>query len=107
MIKDSCKGECYTCKRIFPLKKLQNGHFVPRIYLATRWDENNCRPQCVGCNIWGRGQLLDFEEHLIAEIGPKKVAELKAKRNEIWKLNREWYEEQIARYRALLNEQAP
>lgn len=80
------------------IKKAHCGHFVPRIYLATRWDGDNLRTQCVGCNIWGRGQLLDFEENLIAEIGRKRVDALKQKRNEIRKLTREWYETELAKY---------
>lgn len=87
---------CYTCKK--PSDKLQCGHFVSRQYLATRWDEDNCRPQCVGCNLWGRGQLLDFEENLINEIGLKKVKQLKISRHQTLKLDREWYEEKINYY---------
>lgn len=87
---------CYTCKK--PAATLQCGHFVPRQYLATRWDEDNCRPQCVGCNIFGRGQLLDFEENLIQEIGLKKVKQLKIARHQTLKLDRAWYEERIKFY---------
>lgn len=91
---------CYTCGR--PNDKLQCGHFVPRQYLATRWSEDNCRPQCVGCNIWGRGQLLDFEENLINELGKKKVEDLKKSRHKVLKLDREWYIDKIAYYANLL-----
>ena len=94
--------KCFTCGKASD--KLQCGHFVPRIYLATRWDEDNCRPQDVGCNIWGRGQLLDFEENLIKEIGVARVQQLKEKRNEIWKLTPEWYTEQIKLYTQKLEE---
>lgn len=93
---------CYTCHKINVT--LQCGHFVSRTYLATRWDENNCRPQCVGCNIWGRGQLLDFEEHLIQELGFEQVRDIKSKRHEVLKLNRAYYLENIAKYKALLEE---
>lgn len=87
---------CYTCKK--PSDKLQCGHFVSRQYLTTRWSEDNCRPQCWGCNGYGRGQLLDFEENLINEIGKKKVEALKASRHKILKLDRTYFEEMIERY---------
>lgn len=78
---------CYTCpKRFDSYKEVQNGHFVPRQHLATRWSEDNCRPQCVGCNIWGKGKMLDFEEHLKQDLGEKKVEELKQSRHKIVKL---------------------
>ncbi len=93
---------CYTCNK--PSDKLQNGHFVSRQYLVTRWDENNCRPQCWGCNGYGRGQLLNFEENLIKEFGKKKVEQLKASRHQTLKLDRAWYEEKIELYTNLLKE---
>ena len=64
-----------------------DGDFVSRQYLVTRWDEDNCRPQCVGCNLWGRGQLLDFEENLTNELGKEKVEALKESRHLILKLD--------------------
>lgn len=86
---------CYTCGKRGSVKSMQCGHFVPRQHLATRWDENNCRPQCVGCNIFGNGKLLDFEERLTEELGVKKVKGLKMKRHQILKLDSRWYGEQI------------
>lgn len=94
---------CYTCGYV---GKLQNGHFVSRAYLPTRWNESNCRPQCAMCNIWGRGKLLDFEENLIKELGLPVVQHLKEIRKEIWKLDREWYLEQIRIYTQKLSEVA-
>lgn len=91
-------NKCYTCDKVSPT--LQCGHFVPRQYLATRWDESNARPQCVGCNIWGKGMILEFEERLTKEIGAAKVQALKDKRKELWKLDRAWYTERIAYFKA-------
>ena len=62
---------------------MQNGHYISRSYLATRFDENNCRPQCVGCNVFGGGKPFEFEERLVKEIGREKVDDLKRKRNDI------------------------
>jgi len=91
---------CYTCNR--KDLTLQCGHFVPRQYLATRWSEDNCRPQCVGCNLFGNGKILDFEEHLLKDLGKKKVEELKASRHQTLKLDREWYLTQIDKYSKLI-----
>lgn len=91
-------NKCYTCDKPGTPKTLQCGHFVPRQYLATRWDESNTRPQCVGCNIWGKGMILEFEERLKREIGVGNVESLKEKRKLLLKLNRSWYEEQIKIY---------
>lgn len=90
---------CYTCKKTgIPL---QCGHFVSRQYLATRWEEDNCRPQCWGCNGFGNGRLLDFEENLKKDLGEKRVEELKMMRHQIIKLSPQWYEERIAYFKAI------
>jgi hypothetical protein len=91
---------CYTCGATG--KTLQNGHFVARNYLATRFEEDNCRPQCVGCNLFGGGKPLDFEEHLIKDLGKKRVEEMKKKRHEITRLSPAWYEERIEYYKSLV-----
>lgn len=87
---------CYTCNKP---GTLQNGHFIVRKYLATRWEEDNCRPQCVGCNIYGKGMTIDFEENLIRDLGAERVQEMKDKRKELWKLTQTFYEEQITLYK--------
>lgn len=94
--------ECYTCRA--QDKTLQCGHFISRMYLATRWEEANCRPQCVGCNIWGAGKPLDFEERLKEELGAYVVEQMKARRKQLLKPTRTFYEEQIDLYTAKLKD---
>lgn len=91
---------CYTCGKTNVT--LQNGHFIPRQYLATRWEEMNCRPQCIGCNIFGNGQLLDFEERLTEELGEDIIIGMKQSRHKITKLTPSWYESQIEIYKEKL-----
>ena len=67
---------CYTCDGKFHWRTIQNGHFVQRAILATRWDESNCRPQCVGCNVFGRGKIHIFSGKLLKELGRRKYLKL-------------------------------
>lgn len=101
-IREKYPKECYTCRATG--KVLQCGHFISRLYLATRWEENNTRPQCVGCNIWGKGKPLDFEERLKEEIGADVVEQMKAKRKELIKPNRAFFEEKIQKYKQSLTQ---
>lgn len=96
------KCVCYTCGALKDIKQIQNGHFVSRSYLATRFDEDNCRPQCVGCNLFGGGKPFEFEERLKKELGEKKVEEMKRRRNDITKYFP--YEQEIERYKKLVSE---
>jgi hypothetical protein len=41
---------CYTCPKKLPIAQIQNGHFIHRTDMASRWLEDNCRPQCAECN---------------------------------------------------------
>lgn len=94
---------CYTCPRRAPIKEMQNGHFVPRQYLKTRWDERNCRPQCYACNILYNGQPSRFAERLIAEYGPDIIQELERDRMIPAKLDIQWYETEVKRYQDKLS----
>jgi len=94
--------ECYTCRKQFTVKTIQNGHFVSRQYLATRWLDDNCRPQCWGCNGFGKGRLLDYEERLKQELGADLVEKMKASRHISLKLDRHWYTAEIEKYKLLI-----
>jgi hypothetical protein len=52
------------------------GHWQKRGNHGTRWDEDNCRPQCFACNRHHNGRPGVFEEELIDEIGEDRVTRL-------------------------------
>lgn len=91
---------CYTCGVLKPIKEMQNGHFVSRIHLATRYDEDNCRPQCVGCNVFGGGKIAVFATKLEAELGKGIIGRLYRKAQQIVKDFP--YESKIAHYKSLI-----
>jgi hypothetical protein len=101
---DNGEEPCYTCGKVKHWKEQQCGHFISRQYLVTRWNEDNCRPQCAGCNLFGNGQLLDFEENLKRELGEEHVELMKKSRHAILKLDRVWYETEIAFYKKRVTE---
>ena len=89
---------CYTCGKMGLIKFLQNGHFIARHHTATRFDEMNCQVQCVGCNVFGRGQASKFAEHLIKDYGMDEFKNLLSRGNSIFKATPSFYEEIIKRY---------
>jgi len=61
--------ECVTCKtKKLSIKDIHNGHFMSRRYYPTRWEEDNCRPQCASCNTYNQGRQYLFSLHLGAEL---------------------------------------
>ena len=102
---DTGEVSCYTCPRRDHYKNLQCGHFVPRQYLKTRWDERNTRPQCYACNMLYNGQPSRFAANLVAEYGQGIVEELERNRMIPVKLDVIWYMGEIEKYKELLDKQ--
>lgn len=48
--------------------------------------------------MFGGGKPLDFEEHLIKDLGKKRVEQLKTRRHTITKLTPDWYLKKIEEY---------
>lgn len=94
--------KCYTCSKVLPWQEIQNGHFVSRSHLATRYEEDNTRPQCVGCNVFGGGRVAIFASRLDEELGEGTVAKLYRKAQEITKDYP--YQEKIDYYKLKLSE---
>ena len=69
---------CCTCGHPSPWQYMDNGHFIPRGKLGTRYNEKNCNPQCVICNRNLSGNLKKYKAFLIQKYGPGIIEELEA-----------------------------
>jgi len=96
---------CFTCDKPIQIGSYdcQAGHFIGRTYSPTKYDEDNVRPQCGGCNGYGNGKPIEFERRLKLEIGDDRVELLKATATNPWKWNKlilidmiESYKEQLS-----------
>lgn len=92
--------KCYTCSTVKHWKEMQNGHWIPRNNLATRFSEENCRPQDVGCNMFQQGRPDVFAVNLIKE--GIDLEELQKTRYAIFKVDAQWYEDKIKHYESLI-----
>lgn len=64
---------CISCSKIYFWKDIQNGHYMSRRYMSTRFSEDNCRPQGVECNIFNQGAIQMYRRALVKEIGEQRV----------------------------------
>lgn len=97
--------KCYTCSRIKHYKdSMQNGHFMSRRHYATRWSEQNCRPQCYGCNCHAQGRQYEFALNLNKEYGYEISEELLQLSRETVKISTPELLEKIEYYKVLNNE---
>ena len=97
---------CYTCGNILPLKELDNGHYEKRQHKATRYHENNCRPQCKTCNgdTKHNGKQVEFRINLINEIGLKSVEEIEVLAKTSVKMSAKDYRDIADNYREKINQ---
>lgn len=83
--------KCYTCGKIMEInsRDSQAGHLIKITEsMATAFDENNVRPQCMSCNRYNGGRQDIFYQNLVKEIGQKKVDILYIKKHNICKLGK-------------------
>lgn len=91
-------GKCFTCDDEKYWRYQQNGHYISRSYLATRFDEENCNTQCPGCNIFRKGNYPEYAIRLIRKYGNGILAKLDRKKNLIVKYDIPDYKKLIRKY---------
>lgn len=91
-------GKCYTCGNEKWWKYQQNGHYISRGYLSTRFDEENCHCQCAACNIFKKGNYTQYALNLTRQYGNGILERLDQKKNQIVKFDSIWYKKMIRKY---------
>lgn len=94
---------CFTCGRKYEVKKIHAGHFMSRRHYSTRWDEENVRPQCYGCNVGNQGKQYEFAINLNKEE-EGKADRLLSKSRELVKFSTGDIEMLIANYQDKLKQ---
>jgi len=103
---DGIYCKCFTCGKTITIgtTDCHAGHWIPRTYSPTKYDEDNVRPQCGGCNGYGGGKPMEFERNLRLEVGDDVVDELKERSLANWKWDRMVLVGQIVYYKSELAE---
>lgn len=99
---DAYRATCVTCRRRDHWKKMDAGHYVPRQDLATRWMVENVWPQCKPCNGFRGGEPEKMAAWIDRVYGAGKAASIREKSRAPLKLNRQWIENQIATFKAMI-----
>jgi|TARA_R110001592_G_scaffold206108_2_gene456847 hypothetical protein len=83
---------------------MQCGHFLSRRFYSTRWNEDNCRPQCYGCNVHSQGRQYEYALNLNKEYGYNIAEELLQISRETVKISTPELQEKIEYYKVLNNQ---
>lgn len=67
---------CVTCKRVYPIKSLQAGHWLPGRHNSVLFDPRNCHPQCYGCNVPNKGNPVKYFHFMEETYGRDVMNEL-------------------------------
>jgi len=96
---DGCnRGVCVTCGAIVDYSEANAGHFIPRQHLAIRYDERNVHLQCVRCNKWMHGNLINYTLYMQNRYGQEVVDELMRLKRTTVKMTRDDYNTLLEKY---------
>lgn len=79
---------CFICSKRMKISEAQNGHFIPRDQMQTRYDEVNCHVVCEECNCYDPEHQHKYSVRLIYEYGYEVVENLKMSSNSLRKFMR-------------------
>lgn len=68
-------GKCVICGSV---QNPQCGHFISRMFIATRFDLSNCHQQCSGCNMTHEVDPVPYTLFIQREYGSEYPATLSA-----------------------------
>jgi len=69
---------CITCGQFHFWNggSIHNGHYINRDVKVTRFDERNCRPQCLSCNSYHSGKIYLYRQRLVEIYGEDEIKKL-------------------------------
>lgn len=98
-------SQCITCGVIKPIKQgMQCGHFMSRVHNSTRYDEENCNAQCVGCNMFHGGEQYKYSIMVDKKYGKGTAEKLSIKCRELKQYKGWELIELIEKYKAKVKE---
>jgi hypothetical protein len=94
---------CVSCLKMG--MNMQAGHYIAQGSSgALRYDEDNIHGQCIPCNMYLHGNLINYRINLVYRIGEDGVKRLEDHRHDIKKWTRDELQEVIDTYNLKLKE---
>lgn len=91
---------CISCNKSKREEEAQCGHFMPVVYSALRFEEDNCHAECEACNCHDPNHLVGYRRNLEMKIGYVRLQWLESHSlSADFKWTREYLLEIIAKYK--------
>ena len=91
-------GLCCTCKRDYPIGKLQAGHFVPGRMDSILFEPTCVHSQCYRCNIKLGGNWVRYYRFMQKKYGQAQIDRLMELSEQPRLITPEWIETTVAYY---------
>jgi hypothetical protein len=69
---------CVTCGKKGHYKRMHGGHFVPGRRQSILFIEENIHVQCISCNNYLSGNVMEYERFMVNTYGQDAVDEIRA-----------------------------
>ncbi len=91
-------GLCCTCKRDYPIGKLQAGHFIPGRMDSILFDPACVHAQCYRCNVQRSGEWVKYFRFMEEKYGRELIFVMMLKSETKCMITPEWIETTAAYY---------
>lgn len=103
-LNNGLEAPCTTCQRVYPLAKLQAGHFVSGRSNGVLFDERGVNSQCYGCNVREHGNITKYWVWMEENYGREVIDELMAQKFITVKFKAWEYDEMREKYQRMTKE---
>ena len=95
-------GKCISCNKPVHWTQADNGHYINRQHMNTRYAHENCNLQCRTCNRTLSGNIDEYKIGLIKKYGIGIHNKLNQAKHQALHLNSVDYREKIMYYKSLV-----
>lgn len=92
------RNVCVTCHKVLPWKSLQAGHFIDGRCNSILFEEMGVHPQCLVCNIFKKGNKIEYYDFMLKKYGQEKIDYLRKLAEVTMQFRRADLEEIIKKY---------
>lgn len=89
---------CFTCGFAYPWKSMQAGHWLSGHHNSVMFDERNVHSQCIRCNIFLHGNLVEYTYEMQRLYSPVILEELKTRNHNATPMKAYEYKELYEEY---------
>ena len=108
LIKQRDGNVCWSCGRSNLIgMNFQAGHYIKAelCNIKYRYNIMNIHSQCAGCNLWKRGNTIEYRHKMIKVFGAKEVKKLEEHYKDKLPMNfnfRAWLDKEISYYKTVV-----